>query len=52
MRAPQDYSVGSAVELRNARDSGTAVEVLGADGKRDARASPKPPSAQSFTLPA
>jgi hypothetical protein len=48
--APAQYAVDSFVELRAARDSGTAVDVLDPDGKR-ALSLKEAASAQSFRLP-
>lgn len=48
--APAQYAVDSFVELRAARDSGTAVDVLDPDGKR-ALSLKEAGTAQSFRLP-
>ena len=47
---PQDYTVGASIDLRNARDSRTAVEVLGNDGKRILGLA-ESAAARSFVLP-
>jgi hypothetical protein len=49
--SPQEYTVGAVVDLRNARDSRTAVEVLGSGGERLLNLS-EAATAQSFVLPA
>jgi hypothetical protein len=48
--APAQYAVDSFVELRAARDSGTAIDVLDPDGKR-ALSLKEAASTQSFRLP-